>query len=246
MDENHAPWGCLAGLRAVLGLGNFPGHPQHPVSSLIWGFLAPMASAPQPEPLPLHGPGCFQAFPLQGGGCSWGLFLLTAPTLLFSPQLWLLLPPSHHLPQQPDWGSTLPSPPRPTGGYLQGHSSSPIPRQPLVPPGCPLCLTSPTRLFPPSFLQALPPPSRHLLHTAPDGGSSRSKISACAFLGWQSDKHKGTDPSLPVPSLRCTQGVLGTQPHGWRCSPRASIPLSHHLRQPPTAPAHHPPASHSL
>lgn len=91
----------------------------------------------------------------------------------------------------------------------------------------------------PSFLQALPNPPCHLPHS-----SSKSKISACVFPGWQSDNQEGTDLSLPVLSLRHAQGVLGTQPRSWGSSPRASIPLSHHPRQPPSAPARSPPPSH--
>jgi len=68
--EKHSPashgrdpgtLGCLAGLRAALGLGIFPGRPQDPPSSLIWGFLAPMAAASQIALLPPHSPDCSQA-----------------------------------------------------------------------------------------------------------------------------------------------------------------------------------------
>lgn len=54
------------------------------------------------------------------------------------------------------------------------------------------------------------------------------------------------DPSLLMLSLLHAWGGLGTQPHVWGDSSRASISLSCHPRQPPTATAHHPPASSSL
>lgn len=91
---------------------------------------------------------CFSSQPL----------LLSLP---LSPQLWLLLPLSHHLPWQL---LTLPSPSHPApraGMHLTAHSSSPIPGHPPVPPGCPQSLTPTEMLFllPASSKPSLPPPT---------------------------------------------------------------------------------------
>lgn len=209
-----------------------------------------MAAAPQPAPLP---PTALAAPTLPcsregdvAGTCfsSWPLALL----LPSAPQLQLLLSPSHHQPRQPGWGRTLPPLPIQLSG--PGGILKPIPpassRAAFGPPRLSLCLTPPALLFPPSQLPPSPPcPPCHLPHAALAGGSGRSKISACTFLGWQSDKREEMDPSLIVLSLRRAHGVLGTQPHRWGCSPKVSIPPSQHPPQPPAAPAQ-PPASPSL
>lgn len=173
---------------------------------------------------------------------SWPLALL----LPFAPQLQLLLSPSHHHPWQPGWGRTLPSPPHPalrTRGYPQAHSSSQF-QGSLWSPQAVSLFKPPALLFPLSRLPPSPPhPPCHFPHSALAGGSSRSKIAAFTFLGWQSDKREGMNPSLIVLNLRRAQGVLGTQSHRWGYSPRVSIPLSHHPLQPPAAPAQRPPPS---
>lgn len=89
---------------AGLGLGIFPGHPQHPFSSLIWGFLAPLST-----------PGCSQASPLGARGCDCDLILFSPP---FTRQLRMLFPISR--------ASLSPSLPT-QNGHFQAHSSSPIP-----------------------------------------------------------------------------------------------------------------------
>lgn len=166
----------LAGLWAVLGLGIFPGHPQHPLSSLIWGFPAPMAAPSpsqdlsQPGPLPAHGPGCSQALPLRARGCAWDFLLLSAS----SPFTPIYTPVPDAAPTFPGAASCSPLPtqlPEPgvsSRPFLQPHSRAGR----RLPP----CPSPAALLFP---LSQLPPhPPRCLPHTAPAGGSSSSKISA--------------------------------------------------------------------
>lgn len=146
----------LAGLWAVLGLGIFPGHPQHPLSSLIWGFPAPMA-APSPsqdlsQPVVPAAPRLSHS----GQGDVPGISFSSRPlrlSLPFTPQPRMLLPLS--LGQHP----ALPSPrSSQSQGYLQGHSSSPIP-EPAA--GCPPA-QAPLRcsFLSPSFLP-IPPAASH-------------------------------------------------------------------------------------
>lgn len=85
-------------------------------------------------------------------------------SLLFAPQLWLLLPCSHHLHWQLVWGSTLPSPMHPAPG-ARGVSSSPFSQShswasPGPPQAAPPSLTPPALLFP---LSPLPPSPPHPL-----------------------------------------------------------------------------------
>lgn len=162
----------LAGLWAVLGLGIFPGHPQHPLSSLLWGFPAPMAAPSPSQDLSQPVVPAAPRLPHSGQGDVPGISFSSRPlrlSLPFTPQPRMLLLLS--LGQHP----ALPSPrSSQSQGYLQGHSSSPIP-EPAA--GLPPCPSPAALLFP---LSQLPPhPPRCLPHTAPAGGSSSSsKISA--------------------------------------------------------------------
>lgn len=249
--QASAPW-TRPQHTGVLGrVAAAPGTPS--ASSLLshLGLSGSYGSSPPASASPPHSPGCSHASLLQGRGCGWDLFLFLA-SCSFAPFCSPAPAAAFTLPSPPPaaWlGQNAASPPHPAlraRGYPQARSSSQFQGSLWSPPRLSLCLNPPALLLPPSQLPPSPPcPPCHLPHAALAGGSGRSKISACTFLGWQSDKREEMDPSLIVLSLRRAHGVLGTQPHRWGCSPKVSIPPSQHPPQPPAAPAQ-PPASPSL
>lgn len=123
----------LAGLWAVLGLGIFPGHPQHPLSSLIWGFPAPMAAPSPSQDLSQPVVPAAPSLPHSGQGDVPGISFSSRPlrlSLPFTPQPRMLLPLS--LGQHP-----LLSPPHAAPrarGIFKAIPSAPFPSWPQATP----------------------------------------------------------------------------------------------------------------